>query len=616
MRDLFIEQYFQSFSLSKRQFLNELLIKLSGNKPSSAQEINRNLKRLLEIANTQNDEPLTSAFTFNDGALIYAPVIQGYYRQVGGDAYSLLNGLINISQLNDSHRALFAEFLLRALEESIDKLEQRLEVSELLAKNKANGFTGAFQIDFSNLGLYTDFLNSDLLFDEYKAQKLTQEQMIEVNFGKVGYLPKAKSNQLDIDDIYLKYPDSSVSQLDLVYEGSNIKNVIDRDLDSYFAPMILSTEQLINESGAIQKLTLELGSDYYISTVVIDPIGKYPFKVNSITYDNRSLEVPTYEDLVTVTDSSVLNTRINSKTIIDFSRVRATHVHITLTQDTYAYVNVNTDDETGNVVRYTNPSNVQTVVETQLPDVAEVFNVASNTNATSIPYYKYEFGIAEIGVYDSVYRDTGFYISPEQVIQNCMTLGIDRSFNVEDGVDPTSYSLKHTLSIDVQTDESNRLAIKAPMMPVGSTDMVEVLRMNTAKQGVLSYPIEVVGDITDVFINNAAATNYTISVDGYTLTITDSLSPTDIVSIVYTPIFIKYPERKYRFTAQGRVEEDIDNNGIVGIDERFLVVFYQSKNNVKIRHRLVMHSFNNKLIRLNSLDTLYSIQDPNKYRNI
>lgn len=623
MRDIFIEKYMQSFSAAKRNFITGLMIQSSGDKSMSASDAAKKLQTLLENINSRNDEPITVPYTFPDGALIYGPTIQGYFRQVAGDAYTLLNGLNETSRFNETHKALFSRFYLKSIEDSIKKLEERLEVSELINSNKENDFVGAYRIDFNNLGLYNLISNTDLIFDSFTDQKLDATKIIENNAGVAGYLPKVRASKAVISGVKLKYPESSVSAMQLVYDGSDILNLIDQeddDISTFFAPIILSVEKI--QAGAVQKIQFSLDGVFSVNSIIVKPTGKFPCFIDSITYDNQSLEIPLFNEPVSLVDLNILDNRISGPTIVDFDRVKATHINITFLQDTYSYVTVNTGVINGQptVIRYTN-SNSEASASNILPGVTDIFRPASDTNAISTPFFKYEFGFSDISIYDSFYDNMGYYISPEYSFTNCLLLGVDRDFNTKSPLNFGNYSIEHMLSVVVQADQSTAVGFKTPLMPVGSEYMIEKVKMSVSGSGYLSFPIEEKTDIIQVYINGGvlSPSEYDFDVAENTkrrVTVQGNFKTHDIVTFVYEPVFIKYPERKYSFNASGAVFEDIDNSGIIGIDERFLIVFYNSKNNTKVRHRLLMRSYDNDLIRLNSLDLLYSLQDPNKYRGI
>lgn len=613
MRDIFIDKFMQSFSEAKRNYITDTLVKMSGDKPTSASEASQRLQSLLNAINNSNSEPISTPFTFNDKDLIYGPVIQGVFRRAAGDAFTLLNALDELSKFNDINRQLYTFFLLKSIEDSINKLEERLDASELISLNKENGFTGAFKIDFKNLGLYESMSNSNLIFDFFTSKRLAADEIFDSTNGVAGYLPKIRSHKVGISDVYLKYPETSVSELtpNLTYDGSSIDNLIDTEINgvaTFYAPIIMANQEVVG--GAKQRIVFELSGICSISSVVIEPIGKYPCYIESIQYDNTLSVVPAFGQDVVLNDSTSFDRRIESKTIIDFERVRATHVHITFVQDTYAYVSVNSDES--GVVRYSN-YNYSNTTQNQYKEMSEIVAPAATSNATSKPYYKYEFGFTSISIYDNYYNDTGYYISPEYELTNCLMLGIDRNFTTKTPQSVWNYSVEHKVSMVVQPEQSAPIGITTSLMPTGSQYVVEKVKM-VGTSGKLEFPIDAAGDVTNVYMDDAAATytvdlaNNKISVNGYVVG--------SVITAVYVPLFIKFPHKRYVFDSSSNVVEDIENSGAVGIDENFSLVFYNSKNTVKIRHRALLRSFNNDLVRLNSADLLYSLQDPNKYRGI
>jgi hypothetical protein len=615
MRDLYVEKFLQSFTKAKRNYVLDLVTKASGDKPIPREELTRRVSSLLNRIDSTNDSPTSVPFVFEEGGSISASVFQGYMRSLGFDAYTLVNGLIQVGDLNDAHKILLTDVLLKSLETELNDIESRVQSAELIASDSLSGFTSSFPIDFSNVGLYQEFNNTDMLFDDYTGSKLSPSDIIEVNGGMAAYLPKRKNSEIVVSDVYLKFPESSVSQVNLQVTGSDLSKIIDDATETFYAESVINEEQI--EGGAVRKIALELDGDFFISSVVLDPVGKIPCYVEKVSFDNRNLEVPVYDQDVVVFDTDLLENRVKKRTIIDFERVRATHVYITLRQDTYAVVNVNTDDD-DIVVNYSEFSDYNYNFGPDFEEIKNMIIPDTGTNAVSTPYYRYDFGMAEVSVFDSLYNERGFYISPARNMTDVLSLGIDRSFTTNDSSAVYDYAVEHMVSLSVDTNQGTKLGLKFPLMPIGSTEMIEKIRISNSGEGKLYYPVESEEDIIAVYINDGLTLGYAFDPTDNTINITDNalISSLDVITVVYTPVFIKYPNKKYRFSYDGQIELDIDDNGVAGIDERFMVVLYNSTNTVSVRHRVLMRTFQSKQVKLNSLNLLYSLKDPNKYRGL
>ena len=455
-----------------------------------------------------------------------------------------------------------------------------------------------------------------MIFDTYKQRKLSTSDTLEPSGGVAAYIPKTASKKIDFVDVSLKFPGSSKSQIDLQYEESDIKHVIDNDENTYYIPIILSEIEV--EDGATEIITIEFDADSFVSSVVIDPIGDNPFFVTKIEYDDRHMPTPTFNQSVTLLDSGVLTKRIESSTIIDFDKVKATHIHITVLQDTYSLVNVNT--EQNKVIQVSEFDPVDTKAGQVQPDVAQIFTTASTSNATSLPYYKYQYGIADMHVSNNIFKDDGFHISKEHVIDNCLTLSVEDDVTTTVTANVYDYQVEHRISLSIDTEGSDTLGFILPLATVGSDTFVERLSVNELKRARLSFPVDSTDEIDEVYVDGTP-TSYTLDStlefeEHPLISITGPVSPRSIVTIEYSPSFITNPQKKYKINKSGDVSFDINNTGIVGIDENFVVTFYKPTDQVRVRHRVLMRANQGTVTRLNDAKLVYSLRNANKYRGI
>lgn len=329
----------------------------------------------------------------------------------------------------DEHNELLMKNIIADLERGLAEQENMILVCE--EKAKTNEFNHVLVNSFASSSLLqvarSDFGADSLYFDNRTYQKQTQEQLPSAMVSKRGgklIINTTNDSEPVVHPVGVTLSSDSNSynteiEVDI---DSDINNIIDDKRGTFWHKNVLLSTIVPKVTTVIE---FALGSGQDISYIIVQGATSEPFFIESI------------EGIAPDGSRTVLNstsTEVNGETRIDFSKTFLSNVKVTFAVYTYHKADYWVSDKVlahnildpkrrfDTLARRDNLAPVSTDALAS-KKLTRILNVPK-TLSKQINSYRYTFGLDNVWFGNSIYKDTGIFVSKPLTVKDAGVLVI------------------------------------------------------------------------------------------------------------------------------------------------------------------------------------------------
>ena len=591
MSNQYLEKYRAALPTAQgNQILKFLIEKKDSGEIST---INEFKKRLTELTSKILTERIT-------------PTLELYYAFIGEDISSsqyneMLNRIYddleagfaeanNLDEIITAHHNLINNVSLKALRYGINELESKITLYEFLQKNTHGFDDSLFNTFRETLSTYSARAeqNASVLFvDPRKKEIIYSGEDAKVDLvGERLILGSDINNQRIIRYAeWLSNSNSVRSELNVTFKNSNISNILDGKLNTFWIESILRT--CVQTTGVPAEIALHMASIQDVNYIEIEPATPYAMTLTDIDYYDANNE----------RQSLGLTARLlDGPTRINFGKITAKSVIIKLKQNNYKEIQFTKKIGESNFHRAILEESPKTVdinsISNDLYEILsssfiinDIFNINTETG-NQLKYFEYIFGLDNIRLGFSTFDERSIYVSSKKTVLNPGVIALRVDEVRPEQVDGSTYinlvshtypaksvtnsakfyhgSIEYYALIQLFTEDDYLIATNTiPLLPLGALRIyherlvltIKSTIANNADMGQLRFYAD--DDETNVYVyKNGTLLTYTSdwefisSVDSSGLTVETAGSgqsmkrgikvlsitnPLDIYTVSYTP---------------------------------------------------------------------------------
>lgn len=414
------------------------------------------------------------------------------------DLSSLFTELNNIFVIIKAHDGIFKDKFLDEMHFTLKELENKAENLAII-NDPTNMFDNVFVNTFSGENFSLERTSPEakrLLFDKRKAIDITDQSLGYINNKEeILSLPLLSEQGVPFIRADIIKSDTTVSEVNVSSEDSDIDYLLDEDISSSWIYNILSLKPL--KTGAELVLELDLGDKQEINYLVVHPIADFPMFLDTIEYQDIN------NNIQTLPDTTYFNKVIDKPVRITFPDIIAKKITIKLLQFSsglfdydrnrprYVFDDLKRNPE----LKERGPSLLTDGIKESIqdPDLLGVIPLESKNEESFQTYYQYVFGFKFISAGLSTYRDNGYFISRGYSKESLGLIGFEADaviptyFNEEVAEDQDIGSLEFDLTKKDYDGLGNPVGVlEFPVLPIGVSEVKNERLFFTEIQPVVS----------------------------------------------------------------------------------------------------------------------------------
>jgi hypothetical protein len=394
-------------------------------------EYSKEADRLFEVLTASDPLPTLKLFLGEKDKSIFSETFNFMMERVIDDLTTVFQEAKNIADVATLHRRLIIETILRSLRFAIHSLNDTINVHEFLSNNK-DGFTAAQFNSFTQDNLLrtarTDAVASATYVDPITGLLVsTAEDAVVDPIGEQLLLSTSLNKQIALKNIRLILDaDTRASEIDISFPGSDIRNAIDNQDNTFWVHDILLTDP--EPDGVLTKVELKLAGVQDINFIELEPATLFKFSLTEMSYVDTSgnvRRIPLSETL------------LDRPRRINFTKITTNTILLTCKQRTYLRAryafNANTQSYERLIAQ--DPITLEdvdfTTVEQELGDLIdsatlkEAIGVTSSAfNFEDVDMYEYLIGFDNIRIGLNQYNNRGIYVGAKLTADQPGVMGL------------------------------------------------------------------------------------------------------------------------------------------------------------------------------------------------
>lgn len=433
-----IDQIMRILPAVQARQLKELLsdLQVSG-QIRDANEYKNKLKELASLINSQTPVPSFKLLLAKSWLLCSSLAHNIMMKAASNDIEAIFIQADELGTKLDEHHVLFMENLISDLENNLNEQENNIIRLEWLA-NKNNEFTQALVNTFNSSTLLrvprSEVGANTLYFDNrtytIKSEIELPNAMVSIEGDKL--ILDVENNPI-VRPVNVKVHTDEYSYGTEVHVNSvdNLLNIIDGKIGTFWY-----RDVYLNEKAPKVTTVLEfgLGLAKDVDYVVIEGASPNSFFVDEIVGigpdGHRTILLSEQEE-------------VNGKTRIDFVRFNARSIIITFSSETYSKAEYFVAPETSVLDAFDDGNRYEKILRRQaIAPIAKKALSPSLIDVCAIPdfstpeinYYKYTFGLDNVYFGNSLYRDSGIFVSRPLTTKNPGVVAVQSDEKSESGI--------------------------------------------------------------------------------------------------------------------------------------------------------------------------------------
>jgi len=408
-----------------RQILNRLISKRDSGEIRTIDEFKTKLKELTTDLLSEHLKPTLRHFLAVGGEDINSEQYNEMLRRIQDDLSAAFEEADNIDDVIEAHRNLIQDVSLKAIRFGVNQLEAKVSLYEFLDKN-SGGFDDALFNTFSeseNLATSRADAAAALVYVDPRLSKTisSQEDAQTDVIGERLTLGPDEVYYVNIHDVqWLSNANSSRSEVNVEFENSNIRNIIDNTKNTFWVTPTLTKK--VQSGGVSTELEFTLPALQDVNFLEIEPASDAPMVLTTIGYFNSNSSR---------VDIDISDVMIWGPTRVNFERITTRRLVLRFRQDNYKEVQFKNRLGASNFHKAVlSQTNVKVDIDAVSDDLREVltsnyiksdiFNLTNNTNSVN-KYYEYITGFDNIRLGYNIYDERSIFVS---AVKEVDTLGV------------------------------------------------------------------------------------------------------------------------------------------------------------------------------------------------
>lgn len=460
---LFLENFRGALGTTQtEQLIRALNKKKNTGEIRTVKEFSQQLESLIRELTETGMKPM---LTLHEGIADKVTHSSQYNDMIEKTENDLSAGFIEANQIDEvqqAHRAIVRDVLLKNLKDAVSELEDRITSYEIL-KNSRHGFTTLISSTFREVAetrLNRAAIVDLSLSDPRDTQSVSIRDAIVDLIGERLELGYQGYYYLPVRDIHQVFDEEATyTEISVEPYGSSITNVIDGRKNTFF---ILDQLFTAPRDHVLNKLELDLGGTKAFNFIEIEPVLKraiHLYKIEYLDLHQRWVEIP------------IASTLIEGQISVPIAQTIASKVRLTFENTQYIPIAFRYNPETRTVFQHylednRTPVDMQMIAEeldALIPSmqVKELIGLSQN-ESQEFYGYEYLFGMDNIRVGYALFNSTSIYVSKAMELPTSGTLGLSVVENrpyEQDGI--TQYT-NTTYNLDAATDPHGTLMFDEP----------------------------------------------------------------------------------------------------------------------------------------------------------
>lgn len=324
---LFLQKFRSALGTTQtEQLVRRLTKKRNTGEIRSVGEFSKRLEELLRDLTTNTIKP---SLPLHEGEKDEQTHSQGFNDMVDHVSDDLVTGFVEANQVDEvqqAHRAILRDVVLKNLKDGISELEDRISAYEIMNSTR-HGFSALISSTFREAA-------------ETKTNRASHPEIgyFDPRLGSGVSMPLAQidivGERLELDYNYYSYhnvhnlrqvfdSEATYSELSVEPYGSDLTHIIDDTKNTYFLLAQLFTDK---PDSITTKLEFELGGLRECNFIEIEPAVKRPIVLTKIEYldlHQRWIDITVSEQQIDGNISIPLGNFIGSKVRLTFNNINA-----------------------------------------------------------------------------------------------------------------------------------------------------------------------------------------------------------------------------------------------------------------------------------------------------
>jgi len=285
--------------------------------------------KLTELTSKLLEDKISPSFQLFIGKLetiIDSDTYNFMLERIRDDLETIFNESNTLSEVIDAHINLINNVVLRAIKLGLAELDNKVSMYEFLARD-TNGFTGAQFNTFKaiqQLSTSRSAANSTILFTDPRSLSIVENDAIADPIGERLTLGTSENKIIDIKSARQIFDSEATQSEELVqFSNSDINNILDNSLGTYWFYSILQKQQLVD--GITSKIELSLSNIVDINFIEFETASSYPMTLVRIDYfdTNNILQSIPINEILTKFKKVQFNKITTNKLIIVVQQINA-----------------------------------------------------------------------------------------------------------------------------------------------------------------------------------------------------------------------------------------------------------------------------------------------------
>lgn len=382
-------------------------------------------------------------------------------KRIKNDLETGFNEADNLDEIIDAHNNLIDNVALKTLRYGINEIENKITLYEFLNQDK-NGFTDTLFNTFTeSKPLQTDRSDKNslsLFFDPRTDTLIESDEDARVNIVGENLTLGSNDNQYVtiVSADWLANVNSIRSELDVSFKSSNISNILDNSINTFWVVSILLSQ--LRVGGAPAEIALRLNGSQDINFIEIEPATPYPMYLEEIEY---------YDSTKTRQTINFDGIYLNKPTRINFNKINTSTIILKIKQQHYKVIQFlqnpgesNFDkavlNETKNEIDLVSINETLKEVLTSdfiLKDIIKVKDAAFEQKK----YFEYLIGFDNVRVGLSLYDERSIFISSKKTIENPLQFSLKTNeYLATQQIGETGIEFVKQNYLPASTDENNK----------------------------------------------------------------------------------------------------------------------------------------------------------------
>jgi len=496
-----------------KQFYKEIRTKIESGEIITDNDYATRLAQLTDRLKS-DIKPYFKPYYAANSNLIKVAAFNEMMLKLGYDLQTLFLEMDTLLQLNVTHDQIIDTMILKGMWNSINSLENKIQIYKTIygsdynySNAQYNTFNGGENLESSFSDTY-----ANMLYYDWRARTFfSDKNLCYTDLTNDRLLLASTTKQVFAKNVYQEWSegDATVSDFDVNFDKSDIRNLIDNQNATFFNRAYLMDTQLAD--GAIMYLVFEVPQSD-INHIIVEPAGSCPFYLTSVDYAG-----PDGSWVNLVNDETYLQ---NSYHRIDFTTTNTRKFRLKFVQTTVAGVTEFYYDRYRSLMGqggYTlTDINGMVANVLQTSQIADEINFSTGTTYTYVSKKNvYPFSLDNVKFGLSNYKHVGIFAGASlsgKLGQIALRVNDDvpaDTFNINAG--SIEYSiLKVNYNSDGDVISSNLI----PILPVGRTTVEHEVCVldNKSRTALRFYPLLTAappadpGDEVKVYANGSELT--------------------------------------------------------------------------------------------------------------